>query len=147
MVLENPVVSDICATLLSGCIVLSILRVWVETAKRGFFDQKLNRKLVHISIGLVFMLCWPLFSSGHRGAILASLVLGINIIRMLLLGLGIMKDEAIVKSMSRHGDYSLSLAYFMHQGTSQGTTLLYYNNHFGLYNLLENFPHFNCSNL
>ncbi|XP_059430124.1 probable phytol kinase 3, chloroplastic [Corylus avellana] len=105
MVLENPVVSDICATLLSGCIVLSILRVWVETAKRGFFDQKLNRKLVHISIGLVFMLCWPLFSSGHRGAILASLVLGINIIRMLLLGLGIMKDEAIVKSMSRHGDY------------------------------------------
>ncbi|XP_059430420.1 probable phytol kinase 3, chloroplastic [Corylus avellana] len=105
MVLENPVVSDICATLLSGCIALSMFRVWGETAKRGLFDQKLNRKLVHISIGLVFMLCWPLFSSGHRGAILASLVPGINIIRMLLLGRGIMKDEAIVKSMSRHGDY------------------------------------------
>ena len=26
-----------------------------------FCFQKLNRKLVHISIGLVFMLCWPLF--------------------------------------------------------------------------------------
>lgn len=39
MVLENPVVSDICATIFSGCIALSVLRVWGETAKRGFFDQ------------------------------------------------------------------------------------------------------------
>jgi hypothetical protein len=39
MVLENPVLSDICATGLSGCIALSILRFWGETAKRGLFDQ------------------------------------------------------------------------------------------------------------
>ncbi|GMY10553.1 farnesol kinase, chloroplastic isoform X1 [Fagus crenata] len=105
MTLGNPVVSDICATGLSGCIALTLLRFWGETAKRGIFDQKLNRKFVHVSIGLVFMICWPMFSSGYRGAILAALVPGINIIRMILLGLGIMKDEAIVKSMSRNGDY------------------------------------------
>ncbi|KAL2938184.1 putative phytol kinase 2 chloroplastic [Bienertia sinuspersici] len=51
------------------------------------------------------MLCWPLFSSGHRGAILASLVPGLNIIRVLLIGLGITKDEATVKSMSRYGGH------------------------------------------
>ncbi|GMN23648.1 hypothetical protein TIFTF001_000193 [Ficus carica] len=51
------------------------------------------------------MLCWPLFSSGFRGALLAASVPGVNIIRMLLLGLGIWKDEATVKSMSRFGDY------------------------------------------
>lgn len=55
--------------------------------------------------------CWiaitSYYSSGYRGAILAALVPGINIIRMILLGLGIMKDEAIVKSMSRNGDYRL----------------------------------------
>ncbi|KAL9261858.1 putative phytol kinase 3, chloroplastic [Drosera capensis] len=79
--------------------------VWKETAKRGIFDQKLNRKLVHVSIGLVFMLCWPLFSSGYRGAVLAGLIPGVNIIHMLLLGLGLLKDEATVKSMSRYGDY------------------------------------------
>ncbi|KAL5580687.1 hypothetical protein UlMin_013129 [Ulmus minor] len=102
---DNPVVSDVCATAITGCVALSSLRLWQETAKRGIFDQKLNRKLVHISIGLVFMLCWPLFSSGYPGAVLAALIPGVNIIKMLLLGLGILKDEATVKSMSRFGDY------------------------------------------
>lgn len=37
---ENPVVSDICATALSGCVALSLLRLWAETAKRGL-DQVL----------------------------------------------------------------------------------------------------------
>ncbi|KAE8678937.1 putative phytol kinase 2 [Hibiscus syriacus] len=102
---QYPVFSDACATVVSGFIALSVLRVWQETAKGGLFDQKLNRKLVHISIGLVFMLCWPLFSSGYRGAILAAVTPGINIIRMFLVGSGIWKDEATVKSMSRYGDY------------------------------------------
>ncbi|KAI4329605.1 hypothetical protein MLD38_027974 [Melastoma candidum] len=101
---DNPVVSDVIASGLSGAIALSLLRLFEETAKRGVFDQKLNRKLVHISVGSVFMLCWPMFSSGHRGAILAALVPGINIIRVLLVGSGIWKDEAIIKSMSRFGD-------------------------------------------
>ncbi|KAF2293134.1 hypothetical protein P3X46_022161 [Hevea brasiliensis] len=105
MLHQNPVVSDICATGLSVAIALSVLRLWKETAERRIFDQKLNRKLVHISIGLVFMLGWPMFSSGHRGAIMAALTPGVNIFRMLLLGLGIWKDEATVKSMSRFGDH------------------------------------------
>ncbi|XP_019056392.1 PREDICTED: farnesol kinase, chloroplastic-like isoform X2 [Tarenaya hassleriana] len=50
------------------------------------------------------MLCWPLFSPGLQGAVLASLVPGVNIIRMLLLGLGVYHDEGTIKSMSRHGD-------------------------------------------
>lgn len=102
---ENPVMGDLIASALSGGIALSMLRLWEETAKRGVFDQKTNRKLVHISIGLVFMLCWPMYSSGHQGAILAAIIPGLNIIKMLLLGLGIWKDDATVKSMSRFGDY------------------------------------------
>ncbi|KAK9664094.1 hypothetical protein RND81_14G019200 [Saponaria officinalis] len=51
------------------------------------------------------MLCWPLFSPGYRGAVLASLVPGINILRMLIIGSGLYKDEATVKSMSRFGDH------------------------------------------
>ncbi|CAA2954038.1 probable phytol kinase 3, chloroplastic [Olea europaea subsp. europaea] len=102
---ENPVVSDVIATALSGGIALSLLRLWEETAKRGLFDQKLNRKLVHVSVGLAFMLCWPMFSSGRQGAVMAALVPAVNIIKMLLLGLGIWKDDATVKSMSRFGDH------------------------------------------
>lgn len=50
---------------------------------------------------------WFCYSSGHEAAILAALIPGINIIRMLLLGVGIWKDEAVVKSMCRHGDHRL----------------------------------------
>ncbi|CAA2954036.1 probable phytol kinase 3, chloroplastic [Olea europaea subsp. europaea] len=64
---ENPVVSDVIATALSGGIALSLLRLWEETAKRGLFDQKLNRKLVHVSVGLAFMLCWPMFRELLKG--------------------------------------------------------------------------------
>ncbi|KAK9154003.1 hypothetical protein Sjap_001483 [Stephania japonica] len=51
------------------------------------------------------MLFWPFFSSHTRAAVFASLIPGINIIRMLLMGLGIWKDDATVKSFSRNGDY------------------------------------------
>ncbi|KAJ6905525.1 phytol kinase 3 [Populus alba x Populus x berolinensis] len=50
------------------------------------------------------MLCWPIFSSGRRGALFAAFTPGVNIIRMLLIGSGMWKDEATVKSMSRFGD-------------------------------------------
>ncbi|KAL6533487.1 hypothetical protein OROMI_027599 [Orobanche minor] len=102
---DNTVINDAIATGLSGGIALTLLKIWEQTAKRGVFDQRLNRKLVHITLGLVFLLCWPMFSSGRQGAILASLIPGINIIKMLLLGLGIWKDDASVKSMSRFGNH------------------------------------------
>ncbi|KAL3580117.1 hypothetical protein D5086_017952 [Populus alba] len=100
---SNPVVSDLCSAVVSAAVIFAFLQLWKETAKHGL-DQKLNRKLVHISIGLVFMLCWPIFSSGHRGALFAAFTPGVNIIRMLLIGSGMWKDEATVKSMSRFGD-------------------------------------------
>lgn len=48
------------------------------------------------------------YSSGTYAPFLAALAPGVNIIRMLLLGLGLMKNEAMVKSMSRSGDYRFS---------------------------------------
>ncbi|KAI7738008.1 hypothetical protein M8C21_006635 [Ambrosia artemisiifolia] len=102
---ESPVGGNLCALVLSTCLALSLLRLFEETARRGLFHQKLNRKLVHITIGLAFMFCWPLFSSGSGGAFVASLVPGVNIVKVLLIGLGILKDEATVKSMTRFGDY------------------------------------------
>ncbi|XP_051140823.1 probable phytol kinase 3, chloroplastic [Andrographis paniculata] len=102
---DNVVVSDLIATGLSGCVALSLLKIWEQTADRRIFDQKLNRKLVHVTVGLAFMLCWPMFSSGRQGAIFAALIPSANIIRMLLMGLGILKDDATVKSMTRFGDH------------------------------------------
>ncbi|RAL42341.1 hypothetical protein DM860_012124 [Cuscuta australis] len=105
MISADPVAGDLIASVLSGTIAFSCLRFWEEMAKRGVFDQKLNRKFVHVSMGLVFMLCWPMFSPGRQGALLAALIPGINIVKVLLLGLGIWKDDATVKSMTRFGDH------------------------------------------
>ncbi|XP_042014696.1 probable phytol kinase 3, chloroplastic isoform X2 [Salvia splendens] len=105
MFTDNVVVSDLIAGGLSGGIALSLLKLWEQTAKRRIFDQKLNRKLVHITMGLAFMLCWPMFSPGRQGAIFAALIPAVNILKMLLMGLGIWKDDATVKSMTRDGDY------------------------------------------
>ncbi|KAG6402891.1 hypothetical protein SASPL_135105 [Salvia splendens] len=102
---DNVVISNIIAGGLSAGITGSVLKLLEITATRGVFDQKLNRKLVHISFGLVFMLCWPLFSSGCAGAVVASLIPGMNVVNMLLLGSGIRKDDATVKSMTRTNDH------------------------------------------
>ncbi|KAH0461220.1 hypothetical protein IEQ34_008795 [Dendrobium chrysotoxum] len=102
---SGTLLQDTLASALASGVALAMLRFWEEMAKRGVFEQKMNRKLVHISVGLVFLLFWPLFSSSNLAPFLAALAPGVNIIRMLLLGLGIWKNEAMVKSMSRQGDY------------------------------------------
>ncbi|KAG0450258.1 hypothetical protein HPP92_026976 [Vanilla planifolia] len=101
----DNLLQDATASVLSSSIALGLLGFWGEMARRDVFEQKLSRKLVHISVGLVFMLCWPLFSTGHLAPYLAALAPAVNIFRMLLLGLGIWKNEALVKSMSRQGHY------------------------------------------
>ncbi|XP_038980887.1 probable phytol kinase 2, chloroplastic [Phoenix dactylifera] len=105
MMPESTLVHDVCTSVVVSGIILGLLHFWGELAKLGLFEQKLSRKLVHVSVGLTFMLFWPLFSSGSHAPFLAAVVPGINIIRMLLMGLGIWRNDAIVKSMSRHGDY------------------------------------------
>ncbi|KAL8205993.1 hypothetical protein R6Q57_009544 [Mikania cordata] len=101
----SPIVGDLCALAITTSYAFSLLRCFQETAKTRVFEQKLNRKLLHITFGLGFMLFWPLFSSGTQGAVIAAIVPGVNIIKVLLIGLGMIKDEATVKSMSRFGDY------------------------------------------
>ncbi|CAL5388474.1 unnamed protein product [Camellia sinensis] len=97
MFLENWVSGDIFAAVFLA----ASLSHCFDCGGRPPNEGRLTRKLVHVSVGLVFMLC----CSGHQGAVIASLIPGLNIIKMLLIGLGIWKDEATVKSMSRFGDY------------------------------------------
>eukprot|EP01018_Ginkgo_biloba_P000271 Gb_02824 [translate_table: standard] len=101
---QNQIFYDMVVAAGTACVALACLRFWDEMAKRDVFDQTLNRKLVHVSIGLVFMLLWPLFSTGPQAAYLAALAPAINVLRMIALGIGLLKNEAMVKSMSRHGD-------------------------------------------
>ncbi|XP_077216453.1 putative phytol kinase 2, chloroplastic isoform X2 [Tasmannia lanceolata] len=75
---ENRIAHDVCVAGLASGVAVLLLRFWEEMAKAGVFEQ---------------------------AVVLAALAPCINIIRMLLLGLGIVRSDAMVKSISRHGDY------------------------------------------
>ena len=92
------------ALIITFAVALAELRLQDFFAHRGWIESRLSRKLIHIFTGPLFLLCWLLFPDVWYARWLAALVpLGITI-QFAMIGLGIMKDEASVKAMSRNGD-------------------------------------------
>jgi phytol kinase len=101
---QNKVLQDIVATSITFAVALGWLRIIDALAQRGLVEQRLSRKIIHIGTGPLFVLCWNLFSAQPWARWCAALVpFGITV-QFLLVGLGIMKDEAAVMAMTRHGD-------------------------------------------
>eukprot|EP00475_Leptophrys_vorax_P000912 TRINITY_DN10483_c0_g1_i1.p1 TRINITY_DN10483_c0_g1~~TRINITY_DN10483_c0_g1_i1.p1 ORF type:complete len:339 (-),score=-3.41 TRINITY_DN10483_c0_g1_i1:1057-2073(-) len=72
--------------------------------KKKICGTKTSRKLLHILIGLIYMLfCWPLFSSHPDARYLAVTAPIVTASRLLLLGLGVTRDDGMIRSMSRQG--------------------------------------------
>ncbi len=94
----------IIATILTFAIALGFLRVMDFFAHRGWIESRLSRKLIHIGTGPIFVLCWLMFPDVPAARWLAALVPFAITVQFALVGLGIMKDEASVKAMSRTGD-------------------------------------------
>lgn len=92
------------ATLITFVIALGWLRLMDFAAHRGWIESRLSRKLIHIGTGPIFVLCWLLFSEVWYSRWLAALVPFAITIQFALIGLGVIKDEASVKAMSRSGD-------------------------------------------
>lgn len=92
------------ALIITFAISLIFLRSMDFIAHRGFIDSKLSRKVIHIGTGPLFVLCWFLFKDTPNARWLAALVPLVITIQFALTGLGILKDEASVKAMSRTGD-------------------------------------------
>ncbi len=83
---------------------LAFLRIMDLIAHRGWMDSRMSRKVIHIGTGPLFVLCWPLFRDTPDARWLAALVPFSITVQFALIGLGVMKDEASVKAMSRTGD-------------------------------------------
>ena len=94
----------IIATILTFVIALGFLRLMDFFAHRGWIESRLSRKLIHIGTGPIFVLCWLMFPDAPESRWLAALVPFAITVQFALVGLGIMKDEASVKAMSRTGD-------------------------------------------
>ncbi len=85
---------------------LAEIRTLDFAAHRGWIGSRLSRKLIHILTGPLFVLCWLLFPAPDLWYYrwLAALVPLLFTLQFALIGLGVVKDEASVKAMSRNGD-------------------------------------------
>eukprot|EP00245_Coleochaete_scutata_P001150 TRINITY_DN113_c0_g1_i1.p1 TRINITY_DN113_c0_g1~~TRINITY_DN113_c0_g1_i1.p1 ORF type:complete len:272 (+),score=34.67 TRINITY_DN113_c0_g1_i1:152-967(+) len=95
---------DVGATILALSGAFVWVRLFDELSRRDILEQKLSRKLVHISAGLLFLFTWPLFSDIPSARFFAAVPSLTNMLRLLSLGLGISKNEGVVKSVSREGN-------------------------------------------
>ena len=92
------------ATVLTFAIALGFLRLMDFFAHRGWIDSKLSRKVIHIGTGPIFVLCWLMFPDQSVSRWLAALVPFAITVQFVLVGLGVMKDDASVQAMSRTRD-------------------------------------------
>ncbi len=92
------------ALLITFVAAVTWLRINDFAAHRGWISGHLSRKIIHIGTGPIFVLCWLLFNEAPSARFLAALVPGLITVQFLFVGLGIIKDEAAVKAMSRTGN-------------------------------------------
>jgi phytol kinase len=92
------------ALVITLAIALIEIRSLDFAAHRGWIDSRLSRKLIHILTGPLFVLCWLFFPDVWYARWLAALVPLLFTIQFAMIGLGVVKDEASVKAMSRSGD-------------------------------------------
>jgi phytol kinase len=92
------------ATLLTFAVALVFLRLMDFLAQRGFIESKLSRKYIHIGTGPLFVVCWLMFPEVPLARYLAALVPLLITVQFVLVGTGIMKDDAAVQAMTRTGN-------------------------------------------
>lgn len=96
--------SNVIALIITFIVALAWLRINDYLADRGWVESHLSRKIIHIGTGPLFVLCWILYNDNPINRYLASLVPLAFTLQFFLIGMGIIKDEASVKAMSRSGD-------------------------------------------
>ena len=101
-------------------VAVAFLKTCDVLAYGNYISSKDSRKLIHIGTGPLYVLCWGLFRHNavpvpglpvqwQDERCLAALVPLVITVQFGLIGLGIIKDEAAVKAMSRDGKASALL--------------------------------------
>ncbi len=102
---------DILALILTFALALLWLRLMDFAAHRGWISSDLSRKIIHMGTGPIYVLCWLFFRDAPDSTAaqwgpryLAALVPLAITSQFVLVGTGIVRDEAAVRAMSRTGD-------------------------------------------
>jgi phytol kinase len=96
--------NNIVALIITFALALGWLRLMDFFAHRGLIESRLSRKIIHIGTGPLYVICWLLFADTPDARWLAALVPLAITVQFALIGLGVLKDEASIKAMSRSGD-------------------------------------------
>jgi|LauGreDrversion4_1035100.scaffolds.fasta_scaffold19072_3 dolichol kinase len=97
----------------AACAVLLLLSsiAWIKLcnlmSSAGITSQYVSRKLVHMGSGPLFVLCWPLFTTGLGGQLAALCVPILSVLRLLRAGRAPADSAAgaeLVRAISRSGD-------------------------------------------
>jgi phytol kinase len=96
--------NNLLAIFFTFAIALAWLRINDFIAHRGWVSSSLSRKIIHMGTGPIFVLSWLFFDDASISRWLAALVPFAITAQFVLVGTGIIKDEAAVQAMSRSGD-------------------------------------------
>jgi phytol kinase len=92
------------ATFITLAAAVCWLRLNDYFANHGWIGGQTSRKIIHIGTGPIFVLCWLLFPDDGWSRYLAAVIPLLISIQFLLVGLGVIKDQAAVDAMTRRGD-------------------------------------------
>ncbi len=92
------------AMLVTLALAVCWLRVNDYFAHRGWISGQTSRKIIHMGTGPIFVLCWLFFPDEPLSRYLAAVIPLMISVQFLLVGLGLMKDQAAVDAMTRRGD-------------------------------------------
>ncbi len=95
---------DLIATVISIVILLALVQLNAYLQKKGKVSQIITRKFVHIFAGPVFVVTWMLFSGEIISHYVAIIVPLLFVLQFITIGMGVIKNESFVASMSRSGD-------------------------------------------
>ena len=100
------------AFIATASIALSLETAVCHAVRHAIITTQASRKLLHVGMGPVFMMCWPWFSSadgmkdGMRewaAPIVASLIPLLITLKFVLVAVGVLHDPLTVSSMARTG--------------------------------------------
>jgi len=115
------------ATVLTFAIAIAFLRIMDFFAHRGWIESKLSRKFIHIGTGPIFVLCWLMFPDVPMSRYLAALVPLLITVQFILVGTGLVKDDAAIEAMTRNNNPKEILRGPLYYGIMfVGLTILYW---------------------
>eukprot|EP01084_Bolivina_argentea_P035297 65487_1 len=92
------------AFFLASTIAVSTVEAIKYLRKKNYLSTKVARKMLHISIGPLFLTTWPLFQNDVNAKYFAAAIPTCIVSQFILVGSGIMKDVNTVQIMSRSGN-------------------------------------------